>query len=179
MMTSLFAGVGPAICAVLLSMPLGAYTFVVGAGYPVCQASFQALLFAVDGIVVIYLTSFIRKGRQATQDAYRQLRGANEEITRSMARTREVIELSPDAFFQADLDTRFTDVNHAACRMLGYERDELVGKTLLYIVPAKDASRLKRSGLTFLRRDPSTERSGPDPERWNLRPGRGEFEHPA
>ena len=28
LVTSLFAGVGPAICAVLLSMPLGAYTFV-------------------------------------------------------------------------------------------------------------------------------------------------------
>jgi hypothetical protein len=56
LVTSLFAGVGPAICAVLLSMPLGAYTLVVGAGYSIVQASFQSLLFAVDGIVVIYLT---------------------------------------------------------------------------------------------------------------------------
>ena len=56
LVTSLFAGVGPAICAVLLSMPLGAYTFLVGAGYSISQASFQSLLFAVDGIVVIYLT---------------------------------------------------------------------------------------------------------------------------
>ena len=55
LVTGLFAGVGPAICAVLLSMPLGAYTFVVGAGYSISQASFQSLLFAVDGIVVIYL----------------------------------------------------------------------------------------------------------------------------
>ena len=54
--TSLFAGVGSAIGAVLLSMPLGAYTFVVGAGYSISQASFQSLLFAVDGIVVMYLT---------------------------------------------------------------------------------------------------------------------------
>ena len=56
LVTSLFAGVGPAICVVLLSIPLGAYTFVMGAGYPIVQASFQSLLFAVDGIVVIYLT---------------------------------------------------------------------------------------------------------------------------
>jgi K+-sensing histidine kinase KdpD len=35
LVTSLLAGVGPGICAVLLSMPLAAYTFVVGAGYPV------------------------------------------------------------------------------------------------------------------------------------------------
>jgi K+-sensing histidine kinase KdpD len=62
LVTSLFAGVGPAICAVLLSMPLGAYTFVIGAGYSIVQASFQSLLFAVDGIVVIYLTFLTRRG---------------------------------------------------------------------------------------------------------------------
>ena len=69
--------------------------------------------------------------------------GANEEIIRSMARTREVIELAPDAFFQADLDGRFTDVNQAACRLLGYERDELIGKTVFDIIPAEDADRLR------------------------------------
>ena len=54
--TSLFAGVGPAICAVLLSMPFGAYTFVVGPSHSTVHAFFQSLLFAADGIVVIYLT---------------------------------------------------------------------------------------------------------------------------
>src|SRR5689334_13106953 len=48
LVTSLLAGVGPAICAVLLSLPLATYTFVVRAGYPILQASFQSLLFAVD-----------------------------------------------------------------------------------------------------------------------------------
>ena len=56
LVTSLFAGVGPAICAVLLSMPLGAYPFVVGVGYSLVPTSFQSLVFAVDRIVVIYLT---------------------------------------------------------------------------------------------------------------------------
>src|SRR6476659_9625632 len=111
LVTSLMAGVGPGICALLSSLPLAAYTFVTLAGYPHFQAAFQALLFVIDGIVVIYLTYLMKKGRQAAQDANRQLSGANEEITISMARTREVIELSPDAFFQADLEGRFTDVN--------------------------------------------------------------------
>jgi K+-sensing histidine kinase KdpD len=39
--TSLTAGVGPAICAVLLNLPLAAYTFVVRAGYPLFQARFS------------------------------------------------------------------------------------------------------------------------------------------
>ena len=60
-----------------------------------------------------------------------------------MARTREVIELAPDAFFQADLDARFTDVNQAACQLLGYDRNELTRMTIFDISPAEDAERLK------------------------------------
>src|SRR5215831_13612378 len=56
LVTSLFAGVGPGICAVLLSVPLSAYTFVMPAGYPIHQAVFQSLLFGADGAVVVYLT---------------------------------------------------------------------------------------------------------------------------
>jgi PAS domain S-box-containing protein len=61
----------------------------------------------------------------------------------SEASTRELIERAPDAFFQADLDARFTDVNQAACRMLGYDRDELIGKTIFDTIPVEDAPRLK------------------------------------
>lgn len=140
--TSMVAGVGPGICGLLISLPLAAYMFVMRAGYPPFQAVFQALLLAIEGIVVIYLTYLMKRGRQAAQDANRQLRGANEEITRSMARTREVIDLSPDAYFQADLEARFTDVNQAACLLLGYERDELIGKTIFDIIPIEDSPRL-------------------------------------
>src|SRR5262245_63681121 len=76
--TSLFAGVGPGICAVLVSLPLAAYTFVVRAGYPSFQAGFQSLLFAIDGIFVVYLTFLVRKGRRSAQEANQRLRSANE-----------------------------------------------------------------------------------------------------
>src|SRR5262249_162897 len=141
--TSLIAGVGPGICAVVLSLPLASYTFVVRGGYPPFEATFESLLFAMDGLVVVYLTFLMKKGRQAVQEANRHLRNANDEITRSMARTHDLIELAPDAFFLADLDARFTDVNQTACRMLGYERGELISKTIFDIIPAEDASRLQ------------------------------------
>jgi K+-sensing histidine kinase KdpD len=41
LVTSLFAGVGPGICAVLLSMPLAGYTFVMRAGYPFFRRPFS------------------------------------------------------------------------------------------------------------------------------------------
>src|SRR5262245_40106470 len=143
LVTSLVAGIGPGICAILISVPLAAYTFVTSAGDPPLQAAVLGLLFAVEGIVVVYLAFLMKKERQAAQDANQRLRWSNEEIIRSMVRTREVIELAPDAFFQADLDGRFTDVNPAACRLLGYERDELIGKTAFEIIPAEDADRLR------------------------------------
>src|SRR6516225_11640557 len=129
LVTSLIAGVGPGISAVLLSLPLAVYMFVMRAGYPLYQAALQALLFGVDGTVVVYLSFLMKKGR--------------DEIARSMTRTREVIELAPDAFFLADLNARFTDVNQAACRLLGYDRNELLGQTIFDIIPPEDAARLK------------------------------------
>src|SRR5262245_18565661 len=45
--TSLIAGVGPGICAVVLSLPLASYTFVVR-GYPLFEATFESLLFTMD-----------------------------------------------------------------------------------------------------------------------------------
>ena len=143
LVTSLFVGVGPGICALLISLPLATYTFVTRGGYAPFQAAPQALLFTIGGIAVIYLTFHARKGHQTAQDANRQLRDANAEITRSMARTRAVIELAPNAFLLADLDARYTDVNQAACRLLGYDRDELIGKTIFDIISVEDAARLE------------------------------------
>src|SRR5262249_50636279 len=68
------------------------------------------------------------------KETNRELQRANEEIAQAAARTREVIELSPDAFFLADMDLRITEVNAAACKMLGYERNEVIGKTFFDLI---------------------------------------------
>jgi PAS domain S-box-containing protein len=75
----------------------------------------------------------------------RRLQHANEEIAEAAARTREVIELSPDAFFLADMDLRITKVNAAACKMLGCERNELTGKTFFDLIRPEDAGRLEQT----------------------------------
>src|SRR4029453_12379386 len=111
LVTSLIAGIGPGICAIVLSAPLAAYTFVTRAGDAPFQAALQGLLFAVDGMVVVSVAFLMKKDRRAAQDANQRWRGEKEEIIRWMRRTRGLIELAPDAFFQADLDGRFTDVN--------------------------------------------------------------------
>ena len=150
LVSSLYAGTGPGLVTLALSLPLAAYMFVVRAGYPLAEAAFQALLYAIDGLIIVYLSALTNQRRRTLADANRQLRRASEEAARSERRTRDVIELSPDAFFLADLEARFTDVNQAACRMVGYDRDELLAKTIFDIIPREDAERLKATRAELL-----------------------------
>jgi PAS domain S-box-containing protein len=72
-----------------------------------------------------------------------RLQDVNEDVKKAEARTRELLELAPDAFVQCDLSFHFTDVNQAACHLLGYTRDEFLKKTVFDIITEEDADRLK------------------------------------
>ena len=150
LVTSLYVGTGPGLAALVASLPLAAYMFVVRAGYPVDQALFQALLYAIDGLIVVYITHLTTHRRRTLDQANGELRRLRSEAERVAAHTREVIELAPDPFFLSNLDARFTDVNRAACRLLGYDRDELLGMRIFDIIPAEDAARLEATRRDLL-----------------------------
>ncbi|MEY8876055.1 MAG: PAS domain-containing sensor histidine kinase, partial [Leptothrix sp. (in: b-proteobacteria)] len=63
---------------------------------------------------------------------------------------RELFTQGSDAIFVADLDGRYTDVNEAGCQLLGYRRDELVGKTIVDLIDARDVARLAQSKARLL-----------------------------
>ncbi|MFZ6184222.1 PAS domain S-box protein [Nannocystis pusilla] len=62
------------------------------------------------------------------------------ESTRS--RAQELVDQAVDGIFVADLDGRYTDVNVAGCRMLGFDRGDLVGKSIADLLPAEQVERL-------------------------------------
>ncbi len=62
-----------------------------------------------------------------------------------LAAARNLFDQASDSIFIAALDGRFTEVNAAACEMLGYSRDELLGKTVADVVPSEDAPRIART----------------------------------
>ena len=138
LVTSLFAGVGPAICALLLSMPLGAYPFGVGAGYSVVQASFQALLFGVDGMIVIYLTFLTRKRARSLQNANRQVRESEEKYRALFDSIDEGFCVIEVLFDDADnaLDYRFLEVNRVFEKQTGIS--DAVGRRMREIAPAHE-----------------------------------------
>ena len=65
LVTSLIAGVGAGVTVLTVSLPIAAYMFVVRAGYSYSQAAFQALLYAIDGALVLYVTARIDKAHRA------------------------------------------------------------------------------------------------------------------
>lgn len=72
-------------------------------------------------------------------DALSAMARARREVEERM---RMLIDHAPDAFLIADLEGRYIDVNLAACELLGYQRDELVGKTIMDLIPSEDVPRL-------------------------------------
>lgn len=52
---------------------------------------------------------------------------AEEALRESEEKYRTIIEQMEDGYFEVDLTGRFTFVNDAECKILGYSRDELIG----------------------------------------------------
>ena len=68
----------------------------------------------------------------------------------------------------ADLDGRYTEVNDAACAMLGYPRDELIGKTVLDLVHPDEVPRLAGARASLLK-------GGPVLDEWRLKRADGSY----
>jgi PAS domain S-box-containing protein len=54
---------------------------------------------------------------------------------------RELVDSAPDGIFIADRDGRYTDVNAAGCRLLGYSREELIGRSIRDLVSPDELDR--------------------------------------
>ena len=75
---------------------------------------------------------------------------AHAQLISSRTDIRNLVEQAPDGIFVADLDGRYIDVNDAGCRMLGYSREELLGKAIVDLLPADDIPRLWHSKALLL-----------------------------
>ena len=63
---------------------------------------------------------------------------AEEALLAQEARYRTLMEQAADAIFIADERANYVDVNTAACTMLGYTRDELLGLNITDVVSPED-----------------------------------------
>lgn len=56
-------------------------------------------------------------------------RVAEEELRKSEEKFRRIVETAGEGFVLMDGDLRIVEVNDSYCRMLGYRREEIIGKT--------------------------------------------------
>ncbi len=75
------------------------------------------------------------------RDLHRQQQ-VKELLVKSEARYRALFETASDGIFFADAQGNYTDVNPAGLRLLGYARDELLGKNVTQVVAPAEADRL-------------------------------------
>jgi two-component system cell cycle sensor histidine kinase/response regulator CckA len=70
---------------------------------------------------------------------------AEGQLRKSEARYRDLFENATDLIATVDLEARFTDVNTAFARALGYTRDELIGRPLEDVVPTEALESLQQA----------------------------------
>ena len=95
-------------------------------------ATTLAVVMTVAGLFLIAVTAV-------------PLERTHEALELSRAQSRDLIEHASDGIFVADLAGRYTAVNSAGCRMLGYACEEIVGKTIMDLIPPEDVERLAES----------------------------------
>jgi PAS domain S-box-containing protein len=67
------------------------------------------------------------------------------KVAETQLREKELLEQAPDGVFLADFKGKYTDVNSAGCLMLGMAREEIIGKTIMDLIPPEDVVRLAKS----------------------------------
>lgn len=96
--------------------------------------------------------------------AFRGYRGIAKDVTENMEATmalrrfRAALDISMDAISLVDADTmRIIDINDAALRNLGYERDELVGQPVSTVFPDRSIEDMRAAYDRLLRRPDGSE----------------------
>jgi PAS domain S-box-containing protein len=93
---------------------------------------------------------------------------AEEALRQSEQRHRQLLESAPEGIFLATPDGLYTDVNAAGCRLLGYTREELIGRSITELVAPEALARQGRLTRRILA-------GGTEVSEWELRRKDGTF----
>jgi PAS domain S-box-containing protein len=130
-------------------IPLLGLLFMLGQRRSLYDEPFAEALLAVAAMAIA-VGLVLSTGR--TLDRMDAERAAYERaVTEREERLRDLIQQASDGIFLANLDGYFTEVNDAGCRMLGYARDEIVGRPIMDFVPEQDRPRLASARAALLR----------------------------
>ena len=110
---------------------------------------FAAALLAVAGVAVA--TALVMSTGRALDDIDTARTAAERALAVREERLRDFIEHASDGVMLADLTGRYTEVNDAACAMLGYPREQLIGKTVVELLHPDEVPRLAGARASVLK----------------------------
>lgn len=73
-----------------------------------------------------------------------RLKHTNHRLQGQKQRYRKIIDTIQEGYFETDVGGNFIFCNQALCRILGYSRDELIGRNFVQLTPPKTARALRR-----------------------------------
>ncbi|MBF0508683.1 MAG: PAS domain S-box protein [Deltaproteobacteria bacterium] len=97
----------------------------------------------LEDLVRIRTGDLVKKNRQLQLDIVRRQK-AEAALRESEEKYRTILENIEDSYYEVDLDGNLTFFNEALCRILGYDKMELLGKNNKEFCDKENAARLKK-----------------------------------
>jgi PAS domain S-box-containing protein len=135
-----YGGLGPGIAATAVTALLNTYFFLSAERTLVIHDATGAVrlgLYVASALVVAFVAARLRAAQHGAQAREAVARRHEQELARSEARFRSLIELAPDGIVMANPTGRIVLANAQAHRMFGYDPGGLVGQAIEALVPER------------------------------------------
>ena len=100
------------------------------------------MMGATHGSILIAIAGLLTGAVSHMAYVGMQLELTQEKLVTAEGEYQAILNTTPDGFMLADANGHFIDVNEIYCRMLGYAREEMLGKGISDVKEVKDAETL-------------------------------------
>ncbi len=135
-----YGGMGPGILTTIFSATTAGYFFlgVSDNGWGgMSAAEFTALgVFLFEGILITVVTSALRLARIETKTKTQTIETQEQALVLAGERTSAILESLEDGFYTVNKDWIYTDLNSRGAEILGFSKEELIGKSMKDLFPS-------------------------------------------
>jgi PAS domain S-box-containing protein len=97
----------------------------------------------------------LRAENRALRARLAEARASGRELTDLTVHLTAILDAAVDGIFAIDATGTVVSMNHAACKLFGYAREEVVGRNVTMLIPPHDRdeddeviANLRRAGMT-------------------------------
>src|SRR5579875_2791003 len=146
-------GVGPGLLATAMAAVICVYVHLPPIGAFSLENSndrIRLMVFLVEGLQLSGLMEMLHAARRRSETSAREAKRYQEELARSEARLRAIVDNSPSAIFLKDTEGRYLLANRRVEVLAGATRDQLAGRLDADLFPRAAAEQFRSSDRTVL-----------------------------